>query len=294
MNMDESNRALDIPSPGRRRLLQGVMAAAAGGMALGGYAAFVEPHWLEIVSRPLPIRNLPRSLESKTLVQLSDLHVGPLVSDAYILETFERVNRLQPEIVVYTGDFTSFQSDLFEKAEQIYAQAPRGSLATLGIFGNHDYGWNWAHLDIAERLAAIFGSCGIQILRNEVRDVEGLQIVGMDDLWANQFNPGHALAKLRHDTAAIALSHNPDTVDMHGWGNYQGWILSGHTHGGQCKPPFLPPPILPVVNRRYTAGEFDLAGNRRLYINRGVGHLAQVRFGVRPEVTKFTLTPADT
>ena len=76
------------------------------------------------------------------------------------------------------------------------------------------------------------------------------------------------------------------------WSGYQGWILSGHTHGGQCRPPFLPPPLLAVSNRRYTAGEFDLSGGRRLYINRGVGHLLRVRFNVRPEVTVHELVKA--
>ncbi|MEO1082736.1 MAG: hypothetical protein AAFY88_00695, partial [Acidobacteriota bacterium] len=73
------------------------------------------------------------------------------------------------------------------------------------------------------------------------------------------------------------------------WHDFSGWILSGHTHGGQCKPPFLPPPILPVENRRYTAGAFELEGGRRLYINRGLGYLKRVRFNVRPELTLFTL-----
>ena len=73
---------------------------------------------------------------------------------------------------------------------------------------------------------------------------------------------------------------------------YEGWILSGHTHGGQCKPPFLPPPLIPVRNRRYTSGEIDATGGRRLYISRGVGHTMMVRFNVRPEVTVFTLQRA--
>jgi predicted MPP superfamily phosphohydrolase len=111
------------------------------------------------------------------------------------------------------------------------------------------------------------------VLRNEIADVEGLQIIGMDDLWAEAFNPHMAFATRAPGRAAIVLSHNPDTADVTGWAGYEGWILSGHTHGGQCKPPFLPPPQLPVRNARYTAGEFALSGNRRLYINRGVGHL---------------------
>ncbi len=134
--------------------------------------------------------------------------------------------------------------------------------------------------------------CGITVLRNQIHDVEGLQIVGLDDWWAMQFDPQCALSRLDARRAAIGLSHNPDTVDLPVWSNFEGWILSGHTHGGQCKPPFLPPPIVPVKNRRYTAGEFQLTGNRRLYVNRGVGHLLPMRLNVRPEVTIFELRSA--
>ena len=93
--------------------------------------------------------------------------------------------------------------------------------------------------------------------------------------------------------AALALSHNPDTVDLPVWAGFEGWILSGHTHGGQCKPPFLPPPLLPVRNRRYTAGEFEPSGNRRICTSvAGSAICSQVRFNVRPEVTVFELRPA--
>ena len=72
------------------------------------------------------------------------------------------------------------------------------------------------------------------------------------------------------------------------------WIRlkKGRDGPATCKPPFLPPPLLPVQNKRYTAGEFALAGGRRLYISRGVGHLTQVRFNVRPEVAIFRLRSA--
>ena len=130
------------------------------------------------------------------------------------------------------------------------------------------------------------------MLRNEVAEVEGLQVAGMDELWAHRFDPVRTLAGLDEGRPAIVLSHNPDTVDRPGWGSYKGWVLSGHTHGGQCKPPFLPPPLIPVQNQRYTAGAFELDGDRKLYISRGIGHLIQVRINVRPEVTLFELQPA--
>jgi predicted MPP superfamily phosphohydrolase len=130
---------------------------------------------------------------------------------------------------------------------------------------------------------------GVRMLRNELVDIDGLQIAGLDDLWAGQFHPRRVLPDLDRNRAALVLSHNPDSADQLGWDPFVGWILSGHTHGGQCKPPFLPPPLLPVKNRLYRAGEYRLGGGRRMYINRGLGHLLQVRFNVRPEVTVFRL-----
>ena len=51
--------------------------------------------------------------------------------------------------------------------------------------------------------------------------------------------------------------------------------------------------MLPVENRRYTSGEFDLFDGRQLYINRGLDYLRRVRFNARPEITLFTVTRAE-
>jgi predicted MPP superfamily phosphohydrolase len=211
------------------------------------------------------------------------------MSDEFVLDTFSRVASLQPDIVVVTGDFTSYHDDVLNHAERIYSQFPHGRLGTVGVLGNHDYGPGWSDPVLANHLTALLQNSGIRILRNEHLNVEGLQIVGMDDLWANNFRPAQAIAALDPQKSMLALSHNPDSVDLSGWDGFKGWILSGHTHGGQCKPPFLPPPLLPVENRMYTEGEFTLEHSRSLYINRGVGHLLQMRFNVRPEVTVFEL-----
>lgn len=240
----------------------------------------------------MSVSGLPEELRGRTLAQLSDLHVGRRVSDAYLARTFERVRALAPAIVVYTGDFTEYHDDIYAHAERVYRDAPRGTVGTFGILGNHDYGPRWSRPEVADRIAELLEAAGIRILRNEVADAGGLQVAGMDDLWAERFTPRRALDAVERARPAIVLSHNPDTVDHPVWDGFEGWILAGHTHGGQCKPPFLPPPRLPVQNQRYASGEFALDGNRRLYVSRGVGHTVQVRFNVRPEVVLFELRPA--
>jgi predicted MPP superfamily phosphohydrolase len=282
---------LAYPALSRRRFLQLGAASAVAGAGL--YAWRWEPHWVEVVRRDLPVARLPAHLSGETLVQLSDIHVGPEVDDDYLLDCFEAVRRLDPAFVVVTGDYMTCRRDeQLGHALRVLSRLPHGRRGTFGVLGNHDYGLHHGDGDVADRLTAGLRDVGVTVLRNERRAAAGLTFVGLDDFWARAFDPRTALAGLDPAGAHLALCHNPDAADEPGWGDYRGWILAGHTHGGQCRPPFLPPPRLPVRNRRYVAGEVELHGGRRMYINRALGHLLRVRFNVRPEITAFNLTAA--
>ena len=275
------------------RRTAGAMVASAVGVV--GYTIGVEPHWLELVERNLAIDKLPSALEGARLVQISDLHIGPQVSDDYIVQSFDRVRALAPDVVVCTGDFlthrTARREAQYQQLRAVLAHYPQGKLATVGILGNHDYGHGWGDPAVAARVASEAERAGVRILRNEVAPVAGLDLIGIDDLWSRRSDPVTALA-LRESAAGLVLVHNPDAADEQPWPKYRGWMLAGHTHGGQCKPPFLPPPLLPVKNRRYVRGEVSVDAERTLYISRGVGHLIRARFNVRPEITLFTLRSA--
>jgi len=88
---------------------------------------------------------------------------------------------------------------------------------------------------------------------------------------------------------AIVLTHNPDSLYATGWGDYRGWVLAGHTHGGQVRLPWIGSPQLPVEHKELVAGLYHLGDGRRVYISRGLGYIERVRFRVRPEITLFTL-----
>ncbi|SEQ85860.1 hypothetical protein SAMN05444359_11754 [Neolewinella agarilytica] len=274
----------------RRTFLRTTGLLAAGGVLAGLYIWQVEPFWLEFVRRKLPIVDLPKSLVGKTLLQISDIHVGNRFDYQFIIDSFKRVSALEPDIVVYTGDFVSWEDEQqLRQLREVMAHAVKGTLGTFAILGNHDYGHNWGEETVGDEIVGILSGADVRTLRNETVVVNGLHLTGIDDLWGTNFNPSSATSGIDPAAANLVLCHNPDVCDMDVWNGYRGWILSGHTHGGQCKPPFLPPPLLPVKNRRYTAGAFDLGDGRQLYINRALGHSQQVRFNVRPEITVFTL-----
>ena len=273
----------------RHSLLGGGGVCVAGGM----YVWQIEPHWLEIVTMRMPIANLPDDLVGKTLMQISDIHVGNRFDYGFIINSFQKAQALRPNFVVYTGDYVSYENEeQFDQLSEVLQYTVTGELGTVGILGNHDYGWGWAEPDVADTISGMLSDSGVAVLRNEQRQLNGLNFIGLDDYWALNFRPEDVMPDVSPDLPHVLLCHNPDVCDLDVWENYAGWILAGHTHGGQCKPPFLNPPVLPVKNKKYAAGEVDLEDGRRLYINRALGHLWQVRFNVRPEITLFELKRA--
>ncbi|MBM4070117.1 MAG: phosphoesterase [Planctomycetes bacterium] len=275
----------------RRRFLA---LASAGCLGVGLYTWRVEPHWLKVVRREMPVRNLPSALEGRTLIQLSDLHVGPVVDADYLIASLEHVNSLKPDLIVVTGDFmTCHLHEQVDKVAEVMEHLRPAELGTYASLGNHDYGLGWRRTEVADRLTRRLTDLGIHVLRNDVRSIQGLQLVGLEDYWCPAFDVATVFSRVRWDGPTLTLCHNPDALDDERLSACRGWFLAGHTHGGQCRPPFLPPPILPVKNRRYTAGEIAVPGGKSLYINRGLGYLRRVRFNVRPEITAFVLRRAD-
>jgi predicted MPP superfamily phosphohydrolase len=278
----------------RRKFIKRTFWGTVGiGFLTGLYTWQIEPFWLEFVKRKMPIANLPDNLIGKRLMQISDIHIGNRFDYNYIIDSFKKAQKFNPDFVVYTGDYVSYENEKqFEQLDEVLKYTVKGKIGTVGILGNHDYGENWAEQNVADKISEQLTNAGIEVLKNDQVNISGLNIIGFDDYWALNFAPEKVMNNYDQNKANLLLCHNPDVCDLDVWNGYKGWILSGHTHGGQCKPPFLNAPMLPVKNKRYSQGEIDLNDGRTLYVNRAVGHLWQVRFNVRPEITIFELEKA--
>ena len=277
----------------RRKILKVLGRLGIGGAITGFYTWQIEPFWLEFVHQKMPVKNLPSHLEGKILMQISDLHVGNRFDYRYLIDSLKKAQVFKPDFVVYTGDFVSYKSpEQFTQLSHVMPSFVKGTMGTIGILGNHDYGKKWREPEVANRIVEMLTEAGVTVLRNDKITLNGLTIIGLDDYWGTNFQPQNVMPNLDLQQANVLLCHNPDVMDLPIWHNYNSWVLAGHTHGGQVKPPFLDAPLLPVTNKKYTAGQFDFEDGRTLYINRALGHLWQVRFNVRPEITLFTMQKA--
>lgn len=281
------------PPISRRKFLRRTAVAA---VATAVYAVGVEPRWVSVERSQLPVPNLPDSLAGKIAVQISDLHIGSRVGDDYLKAQFDYIKSLSPDFVFFTGDFLDSPSDWhMRKAEPFLKEFPRGSIGTACVLGNHDFGCQQSELtqyaNNSRQLVDLFERADLNLLLDQSIDLGGLHVAGLRDFWFGGFDRESAALAIESlaSLPSIVLSHNPDTVDLPIWDNYQSWVLCGHTHGGQCTFPLVGAPVIPVANKRYVSGSYDIQGGHKLYISRGIGHTHRVRFMARPEITIFDL-----
>jgi predicted MPP superfamily phosphohydrolase len=257
-----------------------------------GYSTLVEPGWLAVEQIALELPRLANPFSGFRLVQISDIHIGGWMNRERLRQVVEALLAQEPDLVVITGDFVighgwndSLQSVLDEMVAELSVLTE--GCTTLAVLGNHDY---WTN---ADAVRAALHACRIVNISNDVyslsRDAGQLHIAGVDDIWEGQDRLDLVLEKLPQAGAALLLAHEPDYADRSAKTGRFDLQLSGHSHGGQVVLPFIGPPILPYLGRKYPSGLYKVGGMWQ-YTNRGVGMARlKVRFNCRPEITVFTL-----
>lgn len=271
----------------------------AGGLAL--YAGEFERHWLEVVHKEIEIKGLAAPFDGMTVAQMSDIHLDEFTEPFLVREAIDEVNRAKPDIVLLTGDYVSAQ--VLPKPLTREAAWQCGKLLSriacperYAIFGNHDIWAGEAHVGEALR------SNGMTVLRNSYVPIERegarFWLSGLDDPVCGQPDPEGAIpGSIRNQAGEpiILMCHAPDYVDelrSQAAGQAVSLVLSGHTHGGQIRLPFIGALHLPPGGQKYVEGMFQV-GSMQLYVNRGIGSVGvPFRFDCRPEITIFKLRAA--
>ncbi len=206
------------------------------------------------------------------------------------------VNDLHPDLIVLTGDFVSepFFGDRAKAASaaEPCAQLLRQMQARYGLWavmGNHDV------LTDSHRVTNSLRSVGIQVLANQSVPIEAkgarFWLGGVDDVLERNADLDATLHKIPASESVILLAHEPDYAD-HVARYPVDLQLSGHTHGGQVRVPFLPPPLSAGLGQEIRLGFVQNRRPHSLHQSR-LGHCrAPVRMNCPPEITLLTLRPS--
>ena len=265
----------------------GIVGGAASVTGVGVVQAQMLPTVVEV---DVPIAGLPPEAEGFRIVQITDVHVGPTIRGEFLDKVVDRINELEADAVVVTGDLIDGFVDQIghEVAALGRIRARHGAFF---VTGNHEYYWDglaWCEL---------VRSLGVTVLVNEHRviDHDGAKLVlaGVPDVSAGGMVAAHASdpAKAREGAPegcpTILLAHQPRSIYAAAEAGYD-LMISGHTHGGQ----YFPMNLLVYLAQPYVAG-LERHADTWIYVSRGTGYWGPpVRVGAPHEITLLRLVAA--
>ncbi len=232
----------------------------------------------------VPLAKLPKNLSGYTIVQLTDIHVGPTIGRAFIDQIVRTTNALSPDMIAITGDLVDGSvEDLGAFVEPL--KELRAKDGVFFVTGNHEY---YSGVDA---WIAHLSRLGIRVLRNERLSLrEGLDLAGVDDTSAHNFGRGHgqdvprAMRDRDESNAIVLLAHQPKAV-LDACKHKVDLQLSGHTHGGQI----WPWGYAVRLDQPHVAGLHDHEGTA-IYVSRGTGYWGPpMRVGAPAEITRIEL-----
>jgi len=233
----------------------------------------------------IPIRGLKSG--EFTLVQLSDMHLGRTIGHEFVRECVERVNALNPDMVVLTGDIVDLPVEQILPAVNELASL-KSRYGTYFILGNHEY------FRGPEAIVAAMERLGITVLLNRSVPIGGerplFNLVGINDLVSKRFGAmpydvEAAFAAVDPSLPTIVLAHQPKTVAITQHKAYD-LMLSGHTHGGQI----FPFGFLVMIDQPYLASHYRIDEGKQIFVSRGTGYWGPpVRVMAPSEISVLTL-----
>jgi predicted MPP superfamily phosphohydrolase len=255
--------------------------------ATGYRARYVNPYRarLERISLHLPPEHA--CLAGFTIGFLTDTHVGPFTTQNDVARAADLLAREHPDLVLFGGDYISESPRYISATASVLGAvaraAPYGGIAVLG---NHDLSLS------ADKVIHALEREQIKVLRNQaapiVTDRGTLWIAGIDETLIGRPDVERTFASIPDGSAALALWHEPIfAAESSRAGAFA--QLSGHTHGGQVRLPFVGALALPADGRDHVIGISEAAG-MPVYTSRGVGvYRPPIRLRCPPEVTLITL-----
>ena len=298
--MPQTRSAPDLE---RREFLKtGVGAVAAAPFILSGYGALMERKRFEVEHFDFHLDGLSSALAGLTVVQLTDLHVGPFMPGEELAEYVEAINRLEPDFIALTGDFVASNRGEVDPCVTALSElkARQGIYACLG---NHD-----VYARIEEEMTRRFAENNITMLRNAAAAHRigntALNVLGIDDLRWGTPDLAQAIAAAQKDPGEVRLllSHRPEIFPEAAKNGIE-VVLSGHYHGGQIK---VGPEAANLSIARlltpYVDGMYLLPRRRidrrdaktsTLFVGRGIGITGlPIRINCPPQIAHFTLKKA--
>jgi len=278
------NLMVDAP---RRVFLQ----TAAAGLCIAPMAVttfgIIRRNQFKLTEVKIPIAGLSKDLDGLKIVQITDIHLSPFMSEQEFARAVDMANETRAQVALVTGDLISRRGDPLDACLRQLARL-RAESAVLGCLGNHEI-----YTGTSDYVAEQGQRIGIEFLRGCARPLRfggaSINFAGVDyQRFGHPYLRG-ADQLIAPGSLNILLSHNPDVFPTAAAQGYD-LTIAGHTHGGQVDFEILHQHMnVARVYTPYVSGLYS-RGNSSVYVSPGLGTIGvPVRIGAPAEVALLRL-----
>lgn len=254
------------------------------------YGSFIEPRMVTVKNYDIDIKKNETNERIK-IAAISDPHFGPFKKYQYSQKIADKIDQQNPDVIVLLGDYIYGLEENAKYIEPIIKLSEK--YPVFVISGNHDY-----HLpeyksikqrDKTEVLKQILKKYNLELFENNNKQLtinnQQFYIIGIKEIWTGEADLEKAMQDVDQTKPIIMLCHNPDFI-MKAMGKVD-IMLSGHTHAGQIRLPFIGPvpPLPDELGRKYDQGLFQFEQSQ-LFITPGIGEAGpRARLFNPPEIS---------
>lgn len=277
----------------RRSFLKQLVGSGLALIGLGGatyyYAREIEPALLSMNEEIIQSSKIPSGFQNYKIIQFTDTHIGFHYTVEQLNELIKKINAENPDIILFTGDLVdspqtyNWDGDLIQALKSL--EAPDGK---YWIYGNHDHGGYGT-----QKINNVMTKGGFTLLQNTSipirKENDTFNLAGLDDVMLGKPDFAETFRDVDTELFTMLLIHEPDyanktveyPVDVQ---------ISGHSHGGQVRFPFIGHLYTPAYAEKYVKGKFQINSRLTLYVSKGIGTTRlPYRFLCKPEFNVYTL-----
>lgn len=251
------------------------------------YAHYIEPNNLTIKEYKIENKDIPDSFDGLKIIHFSDVHYGSTVDTTYLKKIVKLINKQNPDIVIFTGDFLDKRFNYTDKELNSAKNEINKIVSTLGNFavsGNHDM------INSPDNFKNIFSE-NFTILENEekliyYKETTPISLVGFTDALETKVN--YEILEKENTYFRFIIAHEPDEYNKIKDYDFD-IMLSGHSHNGQVRLPFIGTIYTPIGSKTYYDNYYKL-DNREIFVSNGIGTSGlDFRFGSTPSINLYRL-----
>lgn len=239
------------------------------------WSRFISTGGLEVKEYKIINNKLPESYKGLKIVHLSDIHYGKTIDKRKLDKIVEKVNLINPDLVVFTGDLIDKDTEITDKIIKDLTVELKKIDAKYGkytIKGNHDYTSD-SFIEIMENAEFNLLDNSNDLIYNNKND--SILILGLSSSIKTEIDYSSALSYFlsegsNKDIFSIALMHEPDNIDDLLTNHSIDLAMAGHSHGGQIRLPFIGSATKTNGAIKYD-NEYYKVNNTDLYISYGIG-----------------------